>query len=79
MDRDVSMAPTHDDIEIISEKLAYRKHIIDSEFETREVFERETLNQNIESIGTRLDKNRPDDNQTTRSMDSSKLSKKNEP
>ena len=40
------MAPTHDDIETISEKLAYRKHIRDSEFETREVLERETSNQN---------------------------------
>ena len=39
-DRDVSTAPTHGDIETISEKLAYRKYIKDSEFETREVFER---------------------------------------
>ena len=56
MDRDVRTAPTHGDIETISEKLAYRKHIKDSEFETREVFERETSNRNIEKIGTRLDK-----------------------
>ena len=47
-DRDVRMTPTHDEIETISEKLAYRKFIKDSEFETREVFERE----NIENIGT---------------------------
>ena len=54
-DRDVSMAPTHGDIETISEKLVYHKYIRDSEFETRKVFERETLNKNIENIGTRLD------------------------
>ena len=36
-DRDDRMAWTHDDIETISEKLAYRKHIRDSDFETREV------------------------------------------
>ena len=77
--RDVRMAPTHDNIYIISEKLAYRKHIRDSEFETREVLERETSNQNIENIGTRLDKTRLDDNQITRSLDSSKRSKKHEP
>ena len=35
-ERDVSMAPTHEKIETISEKLAYRKHIRYSEFETRE-------------------------------------------
>ena len=39
-DRDVRTAPTHGDIETISEKLAFRKYIKDSEFETREVFER---------------------------------------
>ena len=50
------MAHTHDDIETISKKIAYRKHIRDSEFETREVFERETSKKNIENIGTRLDK-----------------------
>ena len=36
-DMDVRMAPSHDEIETISEKLAYRKHIRDSEFEIREV------------------------------------------
>ena len=77
--RDDRMARTHDDIETISEKIAYRKHIRDSEFETREVLERETSNQNIENIGTRLNKNRLDDNQMTRSMDSSKRSKKHKP
>ena len=50
--RDVRTAPTHGDIETISEKLADRKYIKDSEFETREVFARETSNQNIENIGT---------------------------
>ena len=50
-DRDVRTTPTHGNVETISEKLAYRKFIKDSEFETREVFERE----NIENIGTRLE------------------------
>ena len=59
------MAHTHDDIETISKKLAHRKHIRDSEFETREVLERETSNPNIENIGTQLDKTRLDDNQMT--------------
>ena len=62
-DRDDRMARTHEDIETISEKLADRKHIRDSEFETREVLERETSNKNIENIGTRLDKTRLDNNQ----------------
>ena len=39
--RDDRMAHTHD-IEIISERIAYRKHIRFLEFETREVLERET-------------------------------------
>ena len=64
------IALTHDDIETISKKIAYHKHIIDLEFETREVLERETSNKNIENIGTRLDKTRLDDNQMTRSTDS---------
>ena len=46
-DSDIRTAPTHGDVESISEKLAYRKFIKDSGFETREVFERE----NIENIG----------------------------
>ena len=41
MDRDVRTTPTHGNVETMSEKLAYRKFIKDSEFETREVFERE--------------------------------------
>ena len=47
---DIRTAPTHGDVESTIEKLAYRKFIKDSEFETREVFERE----NIENIGTQL-------------------------
>ena len=50
--RDDRMAHTHDDIETISENIAYQKHIRDLEFETREVLERETSNKNIEHIGT---------------------------
>ena len=47
-DKDVKTAPTHGDVENISEKLAYGKFIKDSEFETRELFERE----NIDNIAT---------------------------
>ena len=50
-DRDVRTTPRHGEIETISEKLAYRKFIKDSEFETREVFEQE----NIKNIATRLE------------------------
>ena len=57
---DIITAPTHGDIDAISEKLAYRKFIKDSEFETREVFERE----NIENIGNRLETTRLDDQMT---------------
>ena len=49
--RDVNTAPTHGDVKTMSEKLAYRKFIKDSEYETRELFERG----NIENIGTRLE------------------------
>ena len=59
------MERTHDDTETLSDNIAYRKHIRDSEFETRKILERETSNQNIENIGTRLDKTRLDDNQMT--------------
>ena len=62
--RDERMAHRHD-IETISEKIAYRKHIRDSEFETRKVFEHETSNRNIKNIGTRLEMNRLDENQMT--------------
>ena len=73
-DRDISTTPTHGNVETMSEKLAYRKFIKDSEFETRELFERE----NIENIGTRLETTWLD-NQMTRSVDSSKSSEKHEP
>ena len=73
-DWDVRKAPKYGDIETMSEKLAYRKFIKDSEFETREVFERG----NIENIGTRVKMTQLDD-QMNRSVDSSKRSKKNEP
>ena len=73
-DRYVRTVPTHGDVETMSEKLAYCKFIKDSEFETREAFERE----NIENIGTPLETTRLDD-QMTRSVDSSKRSKKHEP
>ena len=36
-ERDVKMAPTHGNVETISEKLAFCKYIRYSEFETREV------------------------------------------
>ena len=50
-DRDVMTTPTYGDVDTMSEKLAYRKFIKGSEFETREVFERK----NIENIGNRLE------------------------
>ena len=77
-DRDNRMAHTHD-IETISEKIAYRKHIRYLEFETREVLERETSNKNIENILTQLDQTLLDNNQMTRSTDSSKHGKTHEP
>ena len=58
------MAHTHD-IETISEKISYRKHVRDLEFETREFLEREMSNKNIKNIGTRLYKTRLDDKQMT--------------
>ena len=73
------MEHTHDNIETIGKKIAYRKHIIDSEFETREVLERERSSKNIENIGTRLDKTRLEDNQMTQSTDSSEHSENHEP
>ena len=73
------MAPMHGDIETISGKFASRRYIRDSEFETREVFQQETSNQNIENIGTRLNTTGLDENQMTCSVDSSKRSKKHDP
>ena len=78
-DRDDRMVRTHGNIETISKKIAYPKHIRDLEFETREFLERETLNQNIENIGTRQDKTRLDENEMNRSVDSSKRSENHEP
>ena len=53
---DIETAPTHGEIETISEKLAYHKFIKDSEFETSKVFERENIeeHENIKNIETRL-------------------------
>ena len=75
----IRTAPTHGDVETINEKLAYRKFIKDSEFETREVFEQENIEcENIENIGTPLETNRLDD-QMTWSVNSSKRREKQEP
>ena len=60
-DRDDRMAHTHD-IETIGKNTAYRKHISDLEIETRNVFEREMSNGNIENIVTQLDKTWLDNN-----------------
>ena len=76
--RDDMIAHTHD-IETISEKIAYLKHIRYLEFETREVLERETSKTNIENIVTELDKTRLDNNKMTLSTDSSKHSETHEP
>ena len=65
-ERGVRTTLTHEDVETMVEKLAYRKLIKDSEFETREVFERE----NIENIGTRLEMTRQDENQMNQPVDS---------
>ena len=53
---DIETAPTHGEIKTISEKLAYRKFIKDSDFETSKVFERKNIEEreNIEDIETRL-------------------------
>ena len=60
---DIETAPTHGKIETISEKLAYRKFIKDSEFETSKVFERENIKErgNIKNIETRLRMTRIDE------------------
>ena len=74
----IRTAPTHGDVESICVKLAYRKFIKDSEFETREVFERENI-ENIGNIETRLETTRLEKNQMTRSVNSSKRKEKQEP
>ena len=68
-DIDIKTTPTHGDVESISEKLVYHKFIKDSEFETREVFERENI-ENIGNIETRLETTQLDENQMTRSVNS---------
>ena len=78
-DRDDRLGYTHD-FETMSETTDYQNHIMNSEIETREVFERETLSpQNIQrtlpmDIVTRLDNNK-----LTRSTDSSKHEKTYKP
>ena len=59
--------PTHGEIETISEKLAYRKFIKDSEFETSKVFERENIEEreNIKNIETRLRMTRSENSSTS--------------
>ena len=47
---DIETALTHGKTETISEKLAYHKFNKDSEFETRELFEREILSAKILGI-----------------------------
>ena len=63
--RDIKAAAIHGESETISEKLAYRKFIKDSEFETREVFEPENIEErkSIKNIETRLRMTRLDNKQ----------------
>ena len=66
---DIKTAVIHGDVETRSEKLAYRKFIKDSEFETRKVFERENIEErkNIRNIDTRSKMTRLDNKQKNRS------------
>ena len=59
----IKTAPTHGENETISEKLAYRKFIKDSEFETSEVFKQENIKErnDIKNIETRLRMTRLDE------------------
>ena len=52
----IKAAAIHGESETISENLAYRKFMKDSEFETKEVFEQEYIEErkNIENIETQL-------------------------
>ena len=71
-DRDDRLGYTHD-FENMSETTAYRNHIKNSKIGTREVFERETLSpENIQRILPMNFETRLDNNQLTRSTDSSK-------
>ena len=78
---DIGTAPNYGDNDTRSKKLAYRKFIKDSEFETRKLFERENIEEreNIKNIETRLRMTRLDDNQLTRSENSSTRSEKQKP
>ena len=71
----------HGKSETKSEKLAYRKYIKDSEFETRKVFEQENIEErkNIKNIETLLRMTWLDDKQMTWSENSSTHSKKHGP
>ena len=78
-ERDDRLGYTHD-FETTSETTAYRNHIKISEIETREVFERETSSpQNIQQILPMNIMTRLDNNQLTRSTDSSKHEERHEP
>ena len=61
----IKAAAIHVESETISEKLAYRKFIKDSEFETRKVLEQENIEgrKNIKNIETQLRMTRIDDKQ----------------
>ena len=73
------MGYTHD-FETMSETTAYRNHIKNSEIETREVLERETSSpENIQRTLTMNIVTRLDNNQLTRSTDSSKHEETHEP
>ena len=62
--------------ETMSKTTAYRNHIKHSEIETRQVFEREALSpENIQQTLSRDIVTRLDNNQLTRSTDSSKHEK----
>ena len=62
---DIKTAAIHGKSETKSEKLAYRKFIKDSQFETRKVIERENIEEreNIKNIETRLRMTRLNDKQ----------------
>ena len=59
----IKTAAIHGESETISEKLAYRKFIEDSEFETTEVFERENIEEreNIKNVENQLRMTQQDD------------------
>ena len=78
-DRDDWLGHTHD-FETISETKDYRNHIKNSEIETREVFERETSSsEDIQRTLPMYIVTRLDNNQLTRSTDSSKHEEMHKP